>query len=183
MRGFFTTALSQFSRRPPRFSPRVSPLHIRLLNISSMLGVGSKFTAKSGRTYRLIHPLGSQRTEDAPSIWKAIDDTDESEQFVVKEPSTDDDQSLSWPLFQHEHEMQKLFSESAFIRQMIDFVPLVAGAKPKIVLQAFEKTLWTARLQRSMASDEIKWIMKAVIIAIWTIHRKGLVYSGIVCLP
>jgi hypothetical protein len=26
--------------------------------------------------------------------------------------------------------------------------------------------------------DEIKWIMKAVLIALWTIHREGLVYSG-----
>ena len=74
--------------------------------------------------------------------------------------------------------MQKLFSDSPFIRQMIDFIPPEPGTKPQIVLQAFEKTLWTARLQRPMTSDEIKWIMKAVILAIWTVHRKGLVYSG-----
>jgi hypothetical protein len=52
--------------------------------------------------------------------------------------------------------MQKLFNGSTFIRQMVDFVSFVAGAEPKIVLHAFEKTLWTARTQRPMTSNEIK---------------------------
>ena len=112
-----------------------------------------------------------------------MDDVDESKQFVVKGPSSDDDRSLSWPLFTHEFEMQKLFNDSAFIRKMIDFVPSAAGVEPKIVLQAFEKTLWTARTERPMTSNEIKWIMKAVIIGLWTVHREGLVYSGSVYLP
>ena len=89
---------------------------------------------------------------------------DESEQFVVKGPSSDDDRSLNWPLFKHDFEIQKLFNDSAFIRQMLDFVPSAAGIEPKIVLQTFEKTLRTARMERPMTSNEIKWITKAVII-------------------
>jgi hypothetical protein len=57
---------------------------------------------------------------------------DESEQFVVKRLSNDDDRSPSWPLFKHDFEIQKLFN---------DFVPSAAGVEPKIVLQKFEKTL------------------------------------------
>jgi male germ cell-associated kinase len=184
MRGSFTTTLFQLPCRPSQFrTPRISPLRIQPLAFSSMLCPSSKFTGESGRTYRLIHPLGPQRTRTAPNIWKALDDVDESKQFVVKGPSSDDDRSLSWPLFTHEFEMQKLFSDSVFIRKMIDFIPSAAGVEPKIVLQAFEKTLWTARTERSMTSNEIKWIMKAVIIGLWTVHRKGLVYSGSVYLP
>ena len=107
---------------------------------------------------------------------------DQSKQFVVKAPRSDDDRSLGWPLFKHEFEMQKLFNNSAFIRQMIDFVPSAAGVEPKIVLQIFEETLWTARTERPMTSNEIKWIMKAVIIGLWTVHREWLVYSGTVYL-
>ena len=72
-----------------------------------------------------------------------MNDADESEQFIVKEPSSDDSSSRRWPLFQHEFEMQKLFIGSAFIRQMVDFVPSVARPEPelKMALQAFEKTL------------------------------------------
>ena len=184
MRGSFATTLSRLPCRPLQFrAPRASPLRIQPLAFSSTLCPGSKFIGESGRTYRLIHPLGPQRTETAPNIWKALDDVDESKQFVVKGPSSDDDRSLSWHLFKHEFEMQKLFNDSAFIRQMIDFVPSAAGTEPKIVLQAFEKSLWTARTERPMTSNEIKWIMKAVIIGLWTVHREGLVYSGTVIYP
>ena len=116
MRGSFVTTLSRLPCRPLQFRARIQPLAS-----SSTLCPGSKFT---GRTYRLIHPLGPQRTETAPSIWKALDDVDESKQFVVTGPSSDDDRSLSWPLFKHEFEMQKLFNNSVFIRQMIDFIPI-----------------------------------------------------------
>ena len=61
---------------------------------------------------------------------------------------------------------------------MVDFVIPAARQEPYIVLQAFEKTLWTARTQRAMTGNEIKWIMKAVLLELWTVHRKGLVYSG-----
>lgn len=85
-----------------------------------------------------------------------MDDIDESAQFVVKGPSNDDDRLLSWPLFNHEFEIQTLFNSSAFIRQMVDFIPPAGGAEPKMVLQAFENNLWTARTQRPMTKNEIK---------------------------
>lgn len=145
---------------------------------NSMLAVGSKLDGESGRTYRLICPLVPQTAQGAASLWSAVDDADDSEQFVIKEPSANE-QVAGWPLFRYEHDMQLLFSNSRFIRQLIDFIPPRAGAKPKMVLEAFEETLWTARSQRHMANSEIKWIMKAVILAIWEVHRQCLVYSGI----
>lgn len=172
VRRIFATKVSQ--SRGLRSHFRVSYTRTQSAAFSLMFSPNSRFTGKSGRTYRLIHPLGHQRA----GIWKAVDDADESEQFVIKGPSSDDNRSLSWPLFQHEVEMQTRFSGSAFIRQMVDFVPSTDGAEPKMVLQAFEKTLWTARTQRPMTTNEIKWIMKAVIIGLWTVHREGLVYSG-----
>ena len=76
--------------------------------------------------------------------------------------------------------MQKLFNDSAFIRQMIDFIPSAVGVEPKVVLQALGKTLWT---KRPITSNEIKWIMKAVIVRLWTVHHEELVYSVTIYLP
>lgn len=131
-----------------------------------MLSPEFELTGKSGRIYRLICPLGYQKTDSTPNTWKAVNDADEFEQFVVKEPSSDDHRSLSWLLFRHELEMQKLFNGSAFIRQMVDYIPSLAEEGPKIVLQTFQKTLWTARTQRPITSNEIKWIMQAVILGL-----------------
>jgi male germ cell-associated kinase len=119
-----------------------------------------------------------QKREKTPNVWKAVNAVDESEQFVIKEPSSDDDANLNWPAFQHELEMQKLFEDSALIRPIVDFLPSSASIPPRMVLQGFEKTLWTARNRRQLTSDEIKWIMQAVILALGTVHRKGYVYSG-----
>jgi len=73
-----------------------------------MLYSGYTFAGESGRIYRLISPLGVQKKASAPNFWKAVNDADDSEQFVIKEPSSDDDATLNWPAFQHEVEMQKL---------------------------------------------------------------------------
>jgi male germ cell-associated kinase len=143
-----------------------------------MLRPGYTFAGESGRVYRLISPLGVPKKASAQNIWKAVNDSDDSEQFMIKEPSSDDDATLNWPAFQHELEMQKLFKDSALIRPMVDFVPSSASIPPRMVLQGFEKTLWTARNRRQLTSDEIKWIMQAVILALGTVHRKGYVYSG-----
>lgn len=179
MRGSFTLPHSPLFCRPSHFcNPRVSALRTQSLKRSLVLGPGLKLTGESGRIYRLICPLGHRELDNAPNVWKAVNHADESEQVVVKGPSSDDDRSLSWPLFQHELEMQKLFTGSPLIRQMIDYIPSFAGEGPKIVLQGFEKTLWTARERRPMTSNEIKWIMKAVILGLWTVHREGFVYSG-----
>jgi hypothetical protein len=106
-----------------------------------MLRSGYTFAGESGRIYRLISPLGLQKTASAPNVWKAVNDADDSEHFVIKEPSSDDDAALKWPAFEHELEMQKLFAISPLIRPMVDFVPSSASTQPKMVLQGFEKTL------------------------------------------
>ncbi|RMZ76154.1 hypothetical protein DV738_g5124, partial [Chaetothyriales sp. CBS 135597] len=144
-----------------------------------MLLSQQKITGQSGRTYQLICPLGTQGGNDFPNVWKAVDDANDDEEFVVKSPSSDDDETHGWPLFQHEFEMQKLFGDSPFVRKMVDFVPPAPNQEPLLVLQAFEKTLWDARWQRPMTTDEIKWIMKAVLLGLWTVHRKGLVYTDL----
>jgi len=110
-------------------------------------------------------------------VWKAVADHDAISEFVLKAPSPHDRAKPNWPLFQHEVQMQRRFSSSPFIRQMIDFVPQSGAAPAMMVLQAFEESFWNARNKRPMTMDEIKCIMKAVLIALWTIHREGLVYS------
>lgn len=162
---------------------RLSPQKLVYLSawarsFSSMLRSGCTIAGESGRIYRVISPLGVQRINTTPNVWKAVNDADESEQFVVKEPSIDDDATLNWPAFQHELEMQRLFKDSPFIRQMVDFVPSAGLVQPKLVLQVFEKTLWTARNRRQLTPDETKWIMKAVLIGLCTVHRQGYVSSG-----
>jgi hypothetical protein len=129
---------------------------------------------ESGRKYRLL----SRLSKSPSNVWKAIDSEDEYLEYVVKAPSNHDDASLDWPLFRHEIEMQRRFDKSPLIRQMVDFVPSSNSSPPIAVLQSFEKSLWNARSRRPFSLDEIKWIMKAVLMGLWTIHREGLVYSG-----
>ena len=83
------TAFALHLRRRP--SPRPIRLHTRA---TYSAGVGSKFKGESGRTYRLIEPLQRLEANNASTIWKAIDNADESQQYIVKEPSLGDDQSL-----------------------------------------------------------------------------------------
>lgn len=155
--------------------------------IASTLKPGSKLTGESGTVYRLVDPLGSRSENKPSSVWQAIDDNDSESEFILKALGSQDDPTSGWPLFQHEHKMQTLFADSPFIRTMVDFIPRTTpsgtepalDAEPVMVLQAFEKTLWSARLQRPFTDNEVKWIMKAVIIGLWTIHCKGLVYSDL----
>lgn len=90
------------------------PLHLpnRARSFSTMLCSACTFAGESGRNCRLLSPLGAQRIETAPNVWKAVNDADESEQFVVKEPSSDDNGALNWPAFRHELEMQNIFKVS-----------------------------------------------------------------------
>jgi hypothetical protein len=165
------TSLSQFSFRK---SYTVNCSITRQFMIKS----GACVQGESGRQYRVLSPLFAQVSKNPSNVWKAVDEQDESLEFVIKGPSHYDDVSLDWPLFRHEVQMQRRFSKSPFIRQMVDFIPHSNSTQAMMVLQAFEKSLWTARNKRPLTIDEIKWIMKAVLIAIWTIHREGLVYSG-----
>jgi hypothetical protein len=137
-----------------------------------------RVVAQSGRTYRIVSPLVNSAPGISPHVWKAVDDRDSSKEFVAKQPNHHDEGSQKWSLFQHEVDMQNLFQTSPFIRQMTDFAPATDTRKPIMLLEAFEKSLWSARTRRSLTPEEIKWIMKAILLGIWTIHREGLVYSG-----
>ncbi|KAF2436215.1 kinase-like protein [Tothia fuscella] len=119
---------------------------------------GDLLVGESGRKYRLAEPLFAQTSSTPPRVWKAVDEEDGKREFVVKEPI----------------QMQNQFKESPFIRKMLDYIPQSVSNKPMMVLQAFERSLWNARNRRELTINEIKWIMKAVLIAVWTIHREGL---------
>jgi hypothetical protein len=76
--------------------------------------------------------------------------------------------------------MQRLFADEPMVRHMVDLVPeSEPGVPPMMVLEPFQKTLWDARTTRPFSTREIKWIMKGVLLGIMTIHRKGLVYTGL----
>lgn len=145
---------------------------------SYKIEAGTCVQGESGRKYRLVFPLFEKHSRNASNVWTAVDDHDASLEFVVKAPSHHDNISLGWPLFQHEIQMQRRFHSSPLIRKMIDLIPQSGSTPTMMVLQTFEQSLWSARNVRPMSMDEIKWIMKGVLIALWTIHREGLVYSG-----
>jgi len=139
-----------------------------------MIFCGVCLRGESGWKYRLLSPL----SKSPSNVWKAVDSEDECLEFIVKAPSNHDNASLDWPLFRHKIQMQRRFDKSPLIRQMVDFIPGSNLSPPMAVLQAFEKSLWNARNRRPFSLDEIKWIMKGVLMALWTIHPEGLVCSG-----
>jgi hypothetical protein len=76
--------------------------------------------------------------------------------------------------------MQRLFADEPMVRHMVDLVPeSEPGVPPMMVLEPFQKTMWDARTTRPFSTREIKWIMKGVLLGILTVHRKGLVYTGL----
>lgn len=147
--------------------------------IRLMSSVGAEFRGESGRRYRLVAPLSARKDTDA-HVWKAVNVTDERQQFVVKRPKENGNKTHNLAAFQYELEMQNRFRDAPFIRRMVDFALGCSSTSspPWMVLEGYEKTLWTARLRRRLSFEEIRWIMKAVLIGLWTIHRQGLVYSG-----
>jgi len=145
-----------------------------------MSSPGAVIQGQSGRKYRLVATLSAGKNVD-PHVWKAVDDSDEHQQFVVKCPESNNWKAQNLAAFQYELEMQKRFRDAPFIRSLIDFAPGCSAQDlpPWMVLEGFEKTLWVARLRRQMSFQEIRWIMKAVLLGLWTIHQQGLVYTGI----
>ena len=89
-------------------------------------------------------------------MWKAVRDSDDGAEFVATTPSRDDDESLNWPAFHHEVNMQRLFADDPMLRRMVDFVPKTEGTKPIVILEPFQKTLWGARATRPFRTQEIK---------------------------
>jgi hypothetical protein len=143
-----------------------------------MLKAGSQLVGDSGQSYTLICPLTSLKAQSYQNVWKAVNSTNEREEVVIKAPSNYDDRTAGYPAFSHELEMQRRFRDSPLIRGLIDFIPGDDTNAPKMVLQGFEETLWAARNRRPFSKDEIKWVMHGVLLALWTVHREGLVYSG-----
>lgn len=74
--------------------------------------------------------------------------------------------------------MQKLFTKDPMIRRLVDYIPDSEPGGLMMVLEAFTDTLWEARNARPFTMNEIKWIMKGVLLGIFTVHLKGLVYTG-----
>ncbi len=103
-----------------------------------MIKPGAVVQGESGRNYRLLLPLSAQVSNNGSNVWKAVDEQDESLEFVVKGPSQNDDALLEWPLFWHEAQIQRRFNKSPFIRQMVDFIASSDSSPAMMVLQAFE---------------------------------------------
>lgn len=144
--------------------------------VTTMAQTDLRLAGNSGRKHRMIKPIKPHRRSYA-DIWIAADLDNEDEMHIIKLPK-DNHSAPDYPHFQHEAEMQKLFHSSPFIREMTDWIPPSSLLpKPAMVLQLFERTLWDARWRRPLTVYEIKWIMKTVILGIWTIHREGLVHT------
>ncbi|GKZ28934.1 hypothetical protein AbraIFM66950_001892 [Aspergillus brasiliensis] len=75
--------------------------------------------------------------------------------------------------------MQKLFAKDPMIRRLVDYVPDSEPTGPMMVLEAFTNSLWDARNARSFTAKEIKWIMKGILLGIFTVHMKGLFYTDL----
>jgi hypothetical protein len=141
-----------------------------------LLQKGIKLIGESGRTYFLTAPLVQRRI---PNVWKANQWNNENNQFVIKHPQSGDSPEKGWPAFRKEMEMQRLFQSAKFIRKMVDIVPPLSDAEPTMmVLEPFEKSLWSARTRRPLTTREIKHIMKLALLGLREIHEKGLVYCG-----
>lgn len=130
---------------------------------------------------RVVAPLDTNTgSPSRRNLWKVWRDGNREMALVAKGPSKDDDRAQGWPAFQHEVNMQRLFNEDKMIRPMVDFLPSSdVDDEPMMVLNAFEQTLWDARNARPMTTAEIKWIMEGVMLGLQTIHRRGLVHTGL----
>lgn len=64
------------------------------------------------------------------------------------------------------------------IRTLVDFIPVSEPLGPMMVLEAFTDSIWEVRNARPFTTKEIKWIMKGVLLCIFTVHMKGPVYTG-----
>ena len=64
------------------------------------------------------------------------------------------------------------------IQALVDYIPDSEPGRPMMVPEAFTNSLWEGRNARPLTTKEIKWIMKVVLLGIFTIHMKGLVHTG-----
>lgn len=100
------------------------------------------------------------------------------DQFVVKQ--LDDEDGPGWPSFTKEMKMQELFLKSGYIRRVVDVIPpSLDSESPIMALEAFEKSLWSARLRRPFSLGEIRSVMISIAIGLGIIHHNNLVYTGL----
>lgn len=144
----------------------------------SSLQKGMTLISKTEKSYTLIAPLVQR---EIPNVWKASLNNNTNHQFVIKHPQSDNSPGAKWPAFQKEMETQNLFSDAKFIRRMVDTIPPRSNLElPMMVLEPFEKTLWSARTKRPFTTREVKHVMKSALLGLWEVHRRGLVYCGMV---
>lgn len=110
-------------------------------------------------------------------MWKAS--CSNNHQVVIKHQESEDRPGEKWAAFRKEIEMQSLFRSVKYIRRMIDIIPPSSDLEPPMmVLEPFEKTLWSARTKRPFTLREVKHIMKFALLGLQEIHEKGLVHCG-----
>lgn len=173
--------LSGFPRPRQVFALRL-PVEFPSAPLSSMVTSGLTCHGEGGKRYRLVHPLRSRIRDQGSNVWLAVDDSNTDIEYVVKGPPEDDahEESASSALsaFEHELEMQRLFAKDPMIRTLVDYIPDSEPGGPMMVLEAFTDSLWEARNARRFTKEEVKWIMKGILLGIFTVHTKGLVYTG-----
>ncbi|GKZ91495.1 hypothetical protein CBS63078_6349 [Aspergillus niger] len=144
-----------------------------------MASAGLICQGEAGRRYRLVRPLGTVRGKSC-NVWLGLDDSKPDAEYIMKRPLADQNEE-SWSgalsAFKHELEMQRLFAKDPMIRKLVDYVPESEPSGLMMVLEAFTDSLWDARNMRPFTTKEIKWIMKGVLLGIFTVHMKGLVYT------
>lgn len=169
-------------QKPRHLFTRRFPVVFPSAPLSTTVISGLTFRGEGGKRYRLVHPLGSRIHNKSPNVWLAVDDSDTGIEYVVKRPSEGDADELSLSnvlsAFKHEVEMQKLFANDLMIRPLVDYIPDSEPGGPMMVLEAFTDSLWEARNARPFTTKEIKWVMKGILLGIFTVHMKGLVYTG-----
>ncbi|GLA58827.1 hypothetical protein AtubIFM54640_008934 [Aspergillus tubingensis] len=153
------------------------------LTLSLACNIVRLFQCERGTRYRLVRPLGTPARGNTSNVWLAIDDSRPDAEYVIKRPPGDNNDSpwstTALAAFRHELEMQILFAQDSMIRRLVDYVPESEPAGPMLVLEAFTDSLWDARNARPFTTKEIKWIMKGVLLGIFTVHMKGLVYTDL----
>ena len=173
----------RFSLRSTAFryhSPLKNTFGCQASHFSAIPSPGLTCTAESGGKYTIVRPLGTQLPGSLTNRWVVVKDSNKEIEDVAKGPSltpkgTKDDATSS---FKREVEMQKLFKYEPMIRPMVDFVPSSETGGPLMILEPFGQTLWEARNTRPFSLQEIKWVMKGVLLGLYTVHMKGLVYTG-----
>lgn len=177
----YRTLLSNLIR-PRQVSALRSPVEFPSALLSSIVTSGLTCHGESGKRYRLVHPLGSRiHSQNSSNVWLAVDDSNTNIEYILKGPPEDAHKGLlsnALFAFKHELEMQRLFAKDPMIRTLLDYIPDSKPDGPMIVLEAFTDSLWEARHARQFTKAEVKWIMKGILLGIFTVHMKGLVYTG-----